>query len=299
LRWLGGVVAVVLVAVIVLAPSWRNYYLRRGTVRIIEDVVYVAGSTNPKHRLDLYLPTAIRTGPASIVVFVHGGFWRPMDRRLLQPFTGLHGCVGVALANRGVATAVVGYRQYPEAATVEAALDDVARAVRYVIDNVPREIGGDPAHVYLVGHSAGGFLTTLLALAPEHLERAGVRTSQLSGFVSMAGVYDLARVAAALEPDLGARVRASAADAEGLRRFSPEQRVRADHPPMLLLVGTGEPPAGRVEHDRMYAALRAVPGDVTQADVPGADHMDLVMHLSHPNDRAMSELFNFIEHHRL
>ena len=139
-RSLGVAFGVLVLAAVVLAPSWRNYYLRRSTVRIVEDQSYLPDDDNPKHQLDLYLPTA-GARPWPVVVFVHGGFWRPFNRRMLQPFTGLHGCVGVALANSGVATAVVGYRQRPEAASIGDALDDVARAVRYVVDNIGQQGG--------------------------------------------------------------------------------------------------------------------------------------------------------------
>src|SRR5262245_15495652 len=100
LKWIGGVVLALLFAVVAIAPSWRNYYFRRSSVRILEDQVYVAGSADPAHRLDLYLPTTAPK-PWPVVMFIHGGFWKPLNRRTVQPFTGLHGCVGVALANRG------------------------------------------------------------------------------------------------------------------------------------------------------------------------------------------------------
>src|SRR5947209_8791756 len=134
-RWFGVALAALGLAAVAFAPSWRNYHLRRSTVRIIEDLAYIPDGADSKHRLDLYLP---RTGipPWPVVVFVHGGFWRPFDRRMFQAFTGLHGCVGVALANRGVATAVLSYRQRPEAASIEDALDDVAHAVRYIVENI-------------------------------------------------------------------------------------------------------------------------------------------------------------------
>src|SRR4051812_37871023 len=114
LRWIGAALLLVVVIGVAIAPSWRSYYLRRGTVRIVEDQVYVPGSADPKHQLDLYLPTT-GAGPWPVVVFVHGGFWSAQDRRTFQPFTGLYGGVGVALANHGVAAAVVSYRQNPEA----------------------------------------------------------------------------------------------------------------------------------------------------------------------------------------
>jgi hypothetical protein len=48
----------------------------------------------------------------------------------------------------------------------------------------------------------------------------------------------------------------------------------------------------------MVATLRAAGGDVADAEVPGEGHMDLVMHLSNPNNRVLFELMTFIERHR-
>lgn len=218
-KWLGVSLGVLVLGIVGFAPSWRNYYLHRGSVRIIEDQVYVSGSANPKHQLDLYLPTT-KPGPWPVVVFVHGGFWRPQDRRLLQFFTGLHGSVGVALANRGVAAAVISYRQFPEAATIPDALADVTRAVRYVLDSIGRH-GGDPKRLYLVGHSAGGVMTSLLALHPQYLEQGGIRKGQVRGFACLAAAYDLTDLIAGIDSHLADRVRRSAKEDEGLKRFSP------------------------------------------------------------------------------
>lgn len=277
------------------APSWRNYYLRRSSVRIVEDLAYIPDRTDSKHQLDLYLPRA-GAPPWPVVVFVHGGFWRPFDRRMFQWFTGLHGCVGVALANRDIATAVPSYRQRPEAASIQDALDDVAHAVRYVADNIGRE-GGDANRLYIVGHSAGGLFTALLAVEPQHLANAGVPAGSVRGFAMLSGPYDLARLIASSDPGLAAKVQASASD-ENIDRFSPERHVRPGGPPMLLLVGGGEAASMIAEQRSMAAALRGVGVDATTMEIPGESHMDLVMHLSQPGNRALSALLKFIELHQ-
>jgi acetyl esterase/lipase len=244
--------------------------------------------------LDLYLPKAA-AHPWPVVVFVHGGFWRPFDRRMFQPLTGLHGCVGVALANRGIATAVVSYRQRPEAASIQDALEDVEHAIRYVVDNIGR-YGGDASRVYLIGHSAGGLFAALLGVQPERLARAGVAAGSIRGVAMLSGPYDLERLATSSASGLAAKVRASA-NHDDIETYSPERHVRPGHPPLLLLVGGDEDPSMISEQRSMAAALRGVGGDVAAVEIPGESHMGLVMHLSRPNDRTLSELLNFIQIH--
>jgi acetyl esterase/lipase len=285
-----------LAAGIALAPSWGNYHLPARTVRVVEDVPYLEDRSNPRQRLDLYIPTS-GTAPFPVVVFVHGGFWKPMDRRFFQALSGLFGGVGVALANRGVVTAVVGYRQHGEAASIQDALDDVGHAVRFVVDHI-REHGGDPGRVYLVGHSAGGMLTALLALNPSHLQRAGAGTGDLRGFVAMAGAYDLPHLMKGVDAELSEKVRASAGDAAGLERFSAVRQVRPDFPPLMLVVGSREPAVTMEEHHQLLDALKAAGGPVDAVEAPGEGHMDLVMHLSRPQDRVLGELLGFMEKHR-
>jgi len=50
----------------------------------------------------------------------------------------------------------------------------------------------------------------------------------------------------------------------------------------------------RAEQRSMIAALGRGGGNATSAEVPGADHMDMVMHLSRPGDRALAALAQFI-----
>ncbi len=295
LTGLGFGLGLLVLLLVGLAPAWRNYYLPRGSVRILEDQVYIPGSRQPKHQLDLYLPTS-KPGPWPVVVFVHGGYWRPQDRRILQPFTGLHGAVGVALASSGVATAVISYRQYPEAATLADALQDVTRAVYWVQHNLQPH-GGDPRRLYIVGHSAGGLLTALLALQPQHLERVGIAQGQVRGFACLAGAYDLSGLLAGLDAGLAERVRRSAQDDVGLRRFSPLVNLRPDHPPLLLVVGSQEDPVLLAQHRQLSAGLQGLGGPFHSVEVAGEDHMDLVMHLSRKDDRVRSELLSFIQRH--
>lgn len=296
IRWLRWGFALAVVALLLVAPSWRNYYLPRRTVRVLPDLRYVENSTHAKQALDLYLPT-LTVGPWPVAVFIHGGYWKPQDRRYLQPLTGLNGCVGVALANRGIATAVVGYRQFPDAPSLGAALDDVAQALRYVSEHI-EEYGGDRRRIFVIGHSAGGLLTQLLASGRELEQRSGLGRNAVRGFISLGGVSDLPAFLPQVDAELAERIRLSVVDDAGLRRFSPRLQLRADHPPLLLLVGDREHPALLADHRAMSAALRELGGDFETAELAGLDHMDLIMKLYQRENPVADEILGFVVRHR-
>jgi len=73
---------------------------------------------------------------------------------------------------------------------------DVAAALGWMYHHVA-EYGGDPDSIFLGGHSAGGHLTTLLALNPSYLEQVGYDKEILKsvkGLFSLSGVFHLGRL---------------------------------------------------------------------------------------------------------
>lgn len=139
-----------------------------------------AYGTDPRQRLDIYRPRDAR-GRAPVVVFFYGGSWRSGDR-------GDYRFVGEALASRGIVAVIADYRVYPQVRYPEFVRDS-ASAVAWTL----REIvgyGGDPARVFVMGHSAGAYNAAMVALDPQWLETAGASTTKLAGWIGLAGPYD-------------------------------------------------------------------------------------------------------------
>lgn len=109
-----------------------------------------------------------------LVVFVHGGFWRPAyDRVHVRPLT-------AALADAGWTTAAVEYRRVP--GRPDDTVGDVAAAIRY-LSTAPELTGRCDGRLVLAGHSAGGHLVLQAAVDP--------RVPALAGVVALAPVADL------------------------------------------------------------------------------------------------------------
>jgi acetyl esterase/lipase len=136
----------------------------------------------PEHVADVRWPTSPISGPAPLVVVVHGGFWRSaIDRAHTGPQ-----CAG--LAAEGFVVAAIEYRRTgQEGGGWPGTFEDVGAAVDAVPGLVAEAaavagIGVDAGRTVLLGHSAGGHLVAWLATQ----ERP-----EVVGAVSLGGVLNL------------------------------------------------------------------------------------------------------------
>ena len=135
-----------------------------------------------RQRFDLYTPSApAPAGGWPVVVFFYGGSWNTGERADYK-------FIGAALAQRGVLTLIADYRLYPEVRYPEF-LRDSALALAFGLTQAAR-LGGDPARVFVMGHSAGGYNAAMLALDPRWLATTGHMPAELAGWIGLAGPYD-------------------------------------------------------------------------------------------------------------
>jgi arylformamidase len=91
-----------------------------------------------------------------------------------------------------------------------------------VIDHAS-ELGGDPARVFVSGHSAGGHLTAMV-----------MSDTRLAGGVAISGIYDLEPIRLNYLND---KLQLDAAEAD---RNSPLRHLPASAAPLVVTVGLGE-----------------------------------------------------------
>ena len=110
------------------------------------------------NRADIYYPT--NAGPWPVIVTIHGRPRTPRDMAELAD-----------LAARGAVVFNVDYRGVrPVSKGFPESISDVACAIRYARQNATR-YGGDRDHLVLVGHSMGGYVGAMVALAGDTFPR--------------------------------------------------------------------------------------------------------------------------------
>ena len=192
-------------------------------------------------KLDLYLPRNVDK-PFPILVWFHGGGLQGGSKT-----NALTAKLAMHLALKGVGVAIPEYRFSPKV-TFPAYVEDAANSVRWVVDHASEF--GAATNVFVGGHSAGGYLTSLLAMDPRYFAAVGVSTNNIAGYIPMSG-QTMTHFAVAIERGLG--VNAITAD-----DAAPISHLASVTPPILLLVGDKDWPARLQENQYFVAALQQV-----------------------------------------
>lgn len=140
------------------------------------DVPYGDG---PREMLDAF--HAPRKG-APLVVFVHGGYWKALDKSH-------HSFIAGAFHDAGAAVVVPSYAFCPRLTIPQITLQ-VARAVAWAWRNASR-IGGDARRITVIGHSAGGHMAAMMLACAWNVFDTGLPAGVVRSALGISGLYDL------------------------------------------------------------------------------------------------------------
>jgi acetyl esterase/lipase len=239
-----------------------NRALPSAGTRVSRDVAY---GELPRQRLDVYRGADARD-PAPVVVFFYGGSWQGGDKTDYL-------FIADAFTAEGFLTVVPDYRVYPSV-KFPAFVEDGAQVVRWARDHVA-EFGGDPARIYLIGHSAGAHIAVLLALDERYLEQAGVDRSAIRAVVGMAGPYDFL-------PFSSETLRTLFGPSDGWPTTQPINFVDGRGAPLLLLAGAWDTTVSAGNTRRLTARICANGGVARAIIYPYLGHATILGALSRP-----------------
>jgi acetyl esterase/lipase len=138
-----------------------------------------------RHLLDVFTPETA-TSARPVLIFIHGGAFVGGNKRT-TPTSPFYDNVMLWAVHNGFVGVNATYRLAPQS-PYPAGAEDLAAVVAWVAGKIG-ERGGDPARIYLMGHSAGA---VHVANYVSHPEFHKVRDGGLAGAVMVSGIYDLA-----------------------------------------------------------------------------------------------------------
>ena len=164
-----------------LVPEHPDYFARwerdsdfvRATLPGAFDLAY---GPDPRQRIDLF-PS--RKGSQNLLVFIHGGYWRSLDKRFFS-------WLAPSWVAADVSVALVGYRLCPQV-RIPDIVEDVLAATNWLFANAAAQ-GIGTGKVVVGGHSAGGHLTGALFAAPR--DRLAFDPARIAGGVPISGIFD-------------------------------------------------------------------------------------------------------------
>ena len=245
-----------------LVPDHPQYFARwaegsqkaRATMTAHLDLRY---GEMPGETIDLF-PS--RRGDGSCMMFIHGGYWRSLDKRdfsFLAP----------AFVTGGISLAVVNYDLCPKV-SMDEIVRQMLRASRWLWLHA-EDYGMDQDRLYVSGHSAGGHLTAMLMSALWPVFDSRLPKDLWKGGLAISGVYDLRPIMSVDWLNVDLRL-----DADAAQRLSPAFIPPATRAPVMTAVGGDE----SSEFLRQNALLgerwkSAFAGDYT---VKGANHFSVM-----------------------
>jgi len=191
-----------------------------------------------KCRLDLYYPAKGKNFPT--IIWFHGGGLTSGDK-----------AIPTGLLKASYCIVSVNYRLYPKV-KCPVYLQDAAASVAWVFNNI-KKYGGNPDLIYVTGHSAGAYLTSMIGLDKKWLAANNIDANQIAGLLPLSGNVITHE---AIRDEKGISKMRPWAD-----EYSPLFHVRADAPPFILMTGDRELEyIGRYEENAYLARMMKLVG---------------------------------------
>lgn len=230
----------------------------------------VAYGALPDERLDIFFPVGAGAEERRpVVVFIHGGAWRNLDRArssfAAPTFTSV-GALYVAL----------GFSRMPMAGSLDEMVAQVRRALAWLYEHIGA-YGGDCLRLHLIAHSSGAHLAGMM-LGTDWPSLFGLPEQIVHSAVFVSGIYDLEPVRLSSRNELLKLDRASEI------RNSPCRNLPGKAPPLLIAFGEKDTAEFRRQaHDFANLYRRRALETTELLEIPGVNHYETIEMLTDLN----------------
>lgn len=226
-----------------------------------------------RHRYDLFRARRSGSGPAPLVVYIHGGYWQRGDRKAVS-------FAARELNARGIDVACPSYRLAP-AAPVSGIVDDLRNCLRVLHERTK-------ARPIVVGHSAGGHLAAAM-LATDWSTVSGVPKDLVRAAYAFSGVFDPTPL---ITTSLNDALRLDAASARAVDLI--HGRAPPSSTTMVAAVGAEES-AEFIRQGLALAEAWSRAGVKCECVViPNANHFSIVAEMARPESAVLARIVSLV-----
>ncbi|MDM5320766.1 alpha/beta hydrolase [Bacillus altitudinis] len=147
--------------------------------------IHYAATQNNQQTLDMYVPkdkNEDKKKKHPVMIYLHGGGWTSGDKNRVASKADY-------FTDQGYVFVSMNYRLHPDA-QFEQMADDTANAIKWVKDHA-NQYQIDPSKINVMGHSAGGHLTALVATDSTYLKRVGLSPKTINSIVILDGPLNI------------------------------------------------------------------------------------------------------------
>lgn len=203
-------------------------------------------------KLDIYYPAGRNN--FTTVVWFHGG-----------GLTGGNKHIPEKLKNEGIAVITVNYRLSPGVKN-PVYIEDAAAAVAWAFTNIEK-YGGSTSKIVVSGHSAGGYLASMIGMDKKWLAKYGINADSIALLIPFSG-HTITHFTIRQEMEI--KETQAVVD-----EFAPLYHVRNDSPPLVLITGDRDLELlGRYEENAYMWRMMKVAGhkNTKLYELDGFDH---------------------------
>jgi len=254
----------------------------------VPDVKYATyPKSDPKlNMMDIYMPRMGSNSP--VIIWIHGGGWMEGDKEDVYnkaEYYTSHGFVFIS----------VNYRLSPKVRH-PVHVQDVADAIGWFQKNA-KHYSANSNRIFLLGHSAGAQIASLLCIDDKYLTQAGASKEMIKGVILLDGIgYDIPT----LMDGVSARQRDQYIQIFGNSRkdwqqASPAYLIRdnTEVPPMFILYA-GDREVAAVEAKLFAARLSGIKATFSTQYYPKKSNVSLSRDLGKDDDKPSADILNFL-----
>jgi acetyl esterase/lipase len=233
-------------------PTSREYGLEQNIFYRTAEEASMDEYLAERCKLDVYYPSEKEN--FTTVVWFHGGGIKAGNKHIPEK-----------LMEKGIAVVAVNYRLHPKV-ECPTYIEDAAAAVAWTFKNIEK-YGGSTKKIVVSGHSAGGYLTSMVGLDKSYLAKYNIDSNDIAMLIPFSG-HTITHFTVRKENGIDGKQPI-------VDQFAPLYHVRADAPPIVLITGDREREMlGRYEENAYFWRMMKVAGhqDTKLYELDSFDH---------------------------